>query len=177
MGNDNLGTVLQVLIKILLVVLVTLVFACLSTVIHEYSHALAAIILGVSPFDIHVELFAIPPHINVPVNSFSEMYLPYYHLAGGVVAGIILLVIYILILIFWSKRFDFNLFHLSSLVGFAALLIAIVEIYQGFWEGLAFKAYLQVEHFQLPFVALPIVTAILVHFLVTPIRKHLRKYS
>ena len=160
-------------LKIFLLSVLILVFICISTVIHEYGHALAAIVLGASPSEIDIYLIALPPHIVVPDNAFPEPYLVWFHLAGGLAAGIILTVSYILIMRLLSRKSGFKPFHVFSLIGLACILVGIFEIYQAFWEGFDFSAYRTGEHFTFPWVAMPLLAALIIHFMLTPIRKHL----
>lgn len=151
--------------------LVLVSFVYLSTVIHEYSHKLAAMILSVDSADIHIVFSSIRPHIIIPEGALSEPHLQLYHYAGGLTAGTIFTITYITTLMLWWRRYNYNPFHLSSWVGFIILLIAVIELYNGYWEGSNFEIYIKNEHMKSwNLLSLPLIVPS-IHFLATPRRK------
>lgn len=144
-----------------------------STIVHEAGHALAAIIKGVKPNELIIGWWSgIGPGVALP-DSFLAENLPFFRYAGGLTAGLLCFLFYVL---FWvyplqTKIPQVRWGGLKWWTGEFLLLWAIFHLLAGYFEGSRFEQYATGDALQLALI-IAIAASLIVHVGMTFIRKN-----
>jgi hypothetical protein len=139
----------------------------ISVVFHELSHAIAAIILGVSPTELKFGWYGLNPGVTVP-DTFPLEDLIHFRYAGGVGAGILMLIGYITCLLRYKasiKAQGWGSVH-WWIAGFF-IFWSFLQFYNGYIESMRFEEYVRNSiNYTIPFILILLVTTA-IHFLIS----------
>jgi len=156
--------------------LVVLVIA--DTLIHETGHYLAALVIGVPANEIKFRFVTLSPEITIPSRFNNNISLTFYHYVGGIFAAIVLLVVYLL---FWYRKYRVNPTGLFWALGFATILLCGEEVGNAIYEGGFHGAYMHYINSPFSIIDLLILSCVLmgfvVHLKLFPLSKVKRKGS
>ena len=124
--------------QLVYVVLYLVSVALISIIVHEASHILAALLLGVPFAELELGFYGINPSVTVPSwFSGTPRLIVYY--AGGLVSGLILLFTY---LFFWMRRYHRQPSILRWSFGLVTLEMAVIQLAISYLEGSYHEAYI-----------------------------------
>ena len=137
-------------------------------IVHEIGHIVAALFIGVPFNEIEIGLYGINPSMTLP-ERFASGNLAIYHYAGGLTAAGILIVIYLL---YWHRRFKREPSVINWTMGAITIVIAGMQLAQGYIEGRLHVAYIYysgtpLNPLQIICLSLIIASA-LIHFVIFP---------
>jgi hypothetical protein len=124
------------------VFLFVIIFFGVAPFLHESGHAIAAVMLGVPFKELRFRFGGLGPHVTVP-SYVSEEFLVYFRYAGGLFAGIVLLIIYVLYS-FWQTEAYTQSGWWSKFRWWLGLIIIVPSGYNllyGYLEGAHFEDY------------------------------------
>lgn len=129
------------MVKILKITLCALLLAVVTITLHEVSHVLAAVALGVRCDELTVGLIGVNPCIFMP-DWLSGVRLSVVQYSGGTAAGLLWLALY---LFYWMPRYR----HGDKsphywLLGAVLLMLAASELATGYVEGYYNDLYMAV---------------------------------
>lgn len=101
-----------------------------TVIIHEAGHTIAALALGVPFTEIEFGFYGINPSVTIP-DRFAGAPLTIQHYAGGFMAAIILLPIYL----FWFRRYRNKPNFLNWATGLITITAFGLQLVQGYIEG------------------------------------------
>ncbi len=145
-----------------------------SVIVHEIGHAIAAIVKGVPLDNLAIGWYGLGPGVAVP-SSFPPQYLPFFRYAGGLTAGLVCLLAYILLWVYplHNRGTQKQWGNPRWWTGEFLLFWAIFELSTGYIEGAQFEHYISASsilQLQLVFIiAIPI--SLIVHAGVTLIQR------
>ncbi|MFC2020720.1 hypothetical protein ACFLU1_02885 [Chloroflexota bacterium] len=147
-----------------------------STIVHEIGHALAALINGVKPDELIIRWYGVGPGVTVP-NSFPTENLPFFRYAGGITAGLVIFLLYVL---FWVRPLHTRMAQvqwngLKWWIGEFLLFWAIFQLFNGYIEGARFEQYVTDSTALHPAFIIAIPTSLLLHTGVTFIRRKIQR--
>ena len=111
----------------------------IPTFLHEGAHWLTAVLLGVAPTEIKIGWYGVGPGVTVP-EWFPLEYLPYFRYAGGLSAGIVVLILYIFV---WMKLYKENPTRFNWGIGAAIIVSSAFQFALGYMEGNRFGDYVR----------------------------------
>jgi hypothetical protein len=146
-----------------------------DTLVHEMGHLLAALILGVPLNKIRIAFIGINPGFKIP-DMLGSTALAIYHYAGGAVAAIVCLCVYLFL---WLRRYRVRPSLLTWVVGLIILGLCGEEIGNSLVEGHFHAAYLLNANSTFAPTTLIMVAfmvmGLLFHFILFPISKLKKK--
>lgn len=147
---------------ILFFIFIALLF--ISVVLHELSHAVAAIIFGVNPAELKFGWYILGPGVTVP-DTFPLEDLVHFRYAGGAGAGILLLIGYITYILKCRAAIKAQgLLSTNWWVGGIILFWSIFQFYNGYIESMRFDDYVTGSiNYIIPFILLLLLTSA-IHF-------------
>lgn len=172
---------LKLMLKIFGITLVALVMnLVIGTIIHEAGHTLMAMAFGIPFNELKFAWHRLGPGVTVP-NYVSQESLVYFRYAGGLTAGTVFLICYVLYSIWqrhsyvqprwWSKfRWWF---------GYILLECCGCELLLSYLEGARFEDYITGKLPSLPQLLIAFIATFLIHLLLTIVlvRKRIPKIA
>jgi hypothetical protein len=110
----------------------------ISIIIHEASHALAALLLGVPFTELGLRFYGINPSVTIPAWFIGTPRLVVYY-AGGLVSGLIMLFTY---LFYWMRRYNRQASVLRWSLGLFTIEVAVIQLAISYFEGGYHAAYI-----------------------------------
>jgi hypothetical protein len=120
------------------VVLYLVSLALISLIVHEVSHVLAALLLGVPFAELELGFYGINPSVTTPAWFSGTPRLVVYY-AGGLVPGLMLLCMY---LFFWIRRYNRRPSIPNWCFGLVTLELAVLQLAISYLEGSHHSAYI-----------------------------------
>jgi len=150
-------------------ILLPLIFVAIffiSVVIHELSHTVAAIIMGINPTELKFGWYVLGPGVTVP-DTFPLEDLIHFRYAGGLGAGLIFLTAYIVCVLSCEslKKKKWWQSWKWWTVGFI-LFWSFFQFYNGYVESMRFEEYASgLIDYTIPFMLIFLVANV-IHFLI-----------
>jgi len=139
-----------------------------GTIGHEAAHFVAALFIGVPFSEIEIGFYGINPSVTIP-ERFASSNLAIYHYAGGLTPAVILISVYLL---YWFRRFKREPSPTNWLMGLTTIMIAGLQLAQGYNEGRFHAAYIYYAGSLFNVLYIPIIllliATILIHFVLCP---------
>ena len=110
----------------------------ISIMIHEASHALAALLLGVPFAELGLGYYGINPSVTIPDWFTGAPRLVVYY-AGGLVSGLIMLFTYFF---YWMRRYNRHASVLRWSLGLFTIEVAVIQLAISYFEGGYHTAYI-----------------------------------
>jgi len=107
-------------------------------VIHETAHILTTIILGARLSELKIGFLGINPSVTLP-EWFTGTRQTIVHYAGGLSAGLVLLLFYLL---YWIRKYRRNPNFFTWSLGAITLMLAAMQFATGYLEGRYHAAYI-----------------------------------
>ncbi|MFC1970919.1 hypothetical protein ACFLV0_03165 [Chloroflexota bacterium] len=120
------------------VLLYTLTVVVALVVIHEAVHILTAMAFGVRFSELKLGFMGINPSVTLP-EWFTGTRQIFVHYAGGLTAGIVLLLFYLL---YWVRKYQRTPSFLTWSLGLITLVMAAMQFATGYLEGYYHVAYI-----------------------------------
>lgn len=120
------------------IILYTLAMVVVLALLHEGAHILAALALSVRLSELELGFTGINPSVTLP-EWFTGPHQTIVHYAGGLVAGIIFLVFY---LVYWLRKYWRNPGFFVWSLGAVTLMLAAMQYATGYLEGCHHAAYI-----------------------------------
>jgi len=118
--------------------LYTLALAFIGVIIHETAHILSAMVLGVRFVELKTGFMGINPSVTLP-EWFTGTRQTVVHYAGGLTAGITLLLFY---LCYWIQKYRRNPGFFIWSLGLITLMLSAMQFASGYLEGRYHAAYI-----------------------------------
>ena len=112
-------------------ILYTLTLVVALVIIHEAAHILTAMVLGVRFVELQLGFMGINPSVTLP-EWFTGTRQTVVHYAGGLTAGTVLLLFYLL---YWMRKYRRNPSFFTWSLGLITLMMAVIQFATGYLEG------------------------------------------
>ena len=116
----------------------TLALAFIGVIIHETAHILSAMVLGVRFVEIQLGFMGINPSVTLP-EWFTDTRQAVVHYAGGLTAGMALLLFY---LCYWMRKYWRHPTFFNWSLGLVTFMLAAVQFASGYLDGRYHGAYI-----------------------------------